>query len=232
MTDEAGLDAGLNEPAPSGDLEIITYEEGADGETIARVETNINSKEDLQAYREQKLAETEDILDATEEDSAEQAYYPAVITMKRPVSLAEMRSMLSAYDPTVADLLKKSGPIKFLPKAELIKNQDALVIDSVKFISTTGQGQLSYETLTQEKELSKLERQIATKEKELNGVEDFQLVKGVTSVRGGIHRDTIMQMQDDSRVFLADIGPAKMYEERPDVVVWEDIYEEVEIYSE
>jgi len=198
---------------------------------LVKVEPNIRSTDDLKAYREQKIAEIEKILDETQEESVDKPYYPVVITMNRPVSLVEMRQMLGKYNPSMASVLRSGDTINYLPKADLIKNEDALIINSVKFVSTEGGGQLSYDTLTKENEMSKLEKQIATKEKELNGVDDYQLVRGVTSVVGGIHRDNVLPMQDDPRVFLADIGPADMYEGRVSVALWDDVYEEVEKYS-
>lgn len=225
-TTEGLPDESVSENPPNTELEILNYND----QGVLRVQPNIHSKDDLIAYREQKLTEIEGILKATEEASIEKPYYPVVITMQRPVSLADMRKMLSEHNPTMAKVLRSTA-VKYLPKAELVKDEDTLLISSVKFVSTAGEGQLSYETLTQEKEISKLEKQIADREKELNGVEDYQLIKGVTSVVGGIHRDSVMPIQDDPRVFLADIGPADMYEGQAEMTLWDDVYKEVEQYG-
>ncbi|MFH1652464.1 MAG: hypothetical protein ABIE74_00245 [Pseudomonadota bacterium] len=216
----------------NSELETLTYwTDPNTGDTVLGVQPNINSKGELLAYREQKIEEAEQILALTRNKSVEKPYYPVVITMNKPISLAEVRQMLGRYNPSVAKVLKSVGSINYLPKAELVKNEDALIIGSVKFVSTEGGGQLSYDTLTREKEMSKLEKQIAFKEKELNGVENYRVVKGITSVTGGIHRDSIMSIQEDANVFLADIGPIDMYKTKPETVLWNDIYRDVEKYS-
>lgn len=218
------------DPSPT-DLETVTRQEGENGGTVIFVQPNIHSKEDLMAYREQKIAEIEGILEATAEQSIETPYYPAVITMKRPVSLANLRKMLARYNPTVAAALQlATEPVLYLPKVQLVESQDALVIQSAKFVSTQGGGQFSSETLSDEKQLSKLEKQIAQKEKELNGIEDYRLIKGVTSIRGGIHRDSVLSLQEDPNVFLADIGPAEMYEDPMNLAVWADLSYQAEKY--
>ena len=222
LPDEPGSDN-----LPNTELELVVY----DDRGVLHAIPVIGSQEDLEAFRAYKLTQIEHILAETRSESADKPYYPVIITMNRPVSLAEMRQMLSQYNPTVAKFLTTNPLVKYLPKVELVKNEDRLLISTLKFVSTQGGGQMSYDTLTNDEEISRLEEQIAIKEKELNGVDGYQLFKGITSVYGGIHRDSILPIQQHPYVFLADIGPVEMYEQRPESVLWDDVYEEVEKYS-
>lgn len=207
------------------------YETGPQGEEVVRIVPRINSYDDLIAYREMKHDEAKRILNSTRDRSGDRPYYPVVITMKKPVPLQTFRAMLGEYNPSVAKALTEEGSIKYLPKGALVVDKDTLLADFIKFNSTVGHGRLAYETLTSDGEILKLERQIAAKQRELNGVGDYQLVKGVISVTGGIHRDTVVKMQGDPRVFLADIGPPELYEDTVQGALWEDIYALVEQYD-
>ncbi len=217
---------------PGMPLEELIYETMDNGEQRLRVKPNIFSREDLLAYRELKISQAREILDATRDQSQKSPYYPVVVTMKRPISFSELNRLIKKYNPTtskeVAILLEKN--VKALPKVELIKDVDTLVVQQLRFVSTVGGGQLSYESLSDPVGLARLEAKIAAKEAQYNGVTNYELVRGVISIKGGVHRDHLMNLEDEPEVFLADIGPKEIYDGTVNVALWEDIYEDVELY--
>lgn len=218
-------------PAPPTDeLETTTLEEVGGDEVWARVIPNINSKEDLIAYRAMKIAEIEDILDLTEDQMANKSYYQTVITMKKPIPLAQFLNILRSYNPTMDKILKSVKTPNYIPKAETVKDEDMLIVNVVRFRATSGGGQLGADTLSNPEELAKLEMELGKRIKKHTGKDNFQLVQGVTSIMGGIHRDKVLEIQDAPDVFLADIGPIELYEGTADRASWNDIYTQVEEY--
>jgi len=221
--------------APSPDvsqLEERVYDTAPDGERILVVKPAIDSRDDLLRYREMKVAEVAEILEITEEASADKPYYPAVITFARPISIAEFNDLISDHNPSVKALVSKAGFSKSqnLAKAELVKGVDKIVADVVRFDSTVGHGQLFYETMTDGAQLGRLEAGIAEREARLNGRDDFKLIEGIRNFRGGVHRDAVMRLFDDSRVFLADLGPIDIYDEAVTYAYWDDVSDLVERY--
>lgn len=208
------------------ELEQLIYETGDTGDQRLIVRTNIGSREDLLKYRDMKVTQAARILEETRDRSQERPYYPVVVTMRRPVSLPELNRLIGRYNPTTAKaatkLLEKN--VKALPKVELVKDVDMFIVDQVKFVSTTGGGQFSYETLSDPAGLARLEAKLAAREMKYNNVDNYQLIKGVTSIRGGIHRDRLMGMEEEPDVFLADIGPKELYDGTVPVALWEDVY--------
>ncbi len=226
-------DISLDEPSTNmGHLEERKYDITPDGEQALRVVPHIRSRDELLRYRESKMAEAAEILAMTEEASAEKPYYPAVITLKRPLSIDEFNKLLSNYNPSVQKALSAPGFSKaaHLSKAELTKGEDKIIASVIRFNSTTGKGQLHYETMADGEQLSRLEQGLAAKEKELNSIADYELVKGITNFVGGIHRDEVIKMFDDPRVFLADIGPIDLYQGEVQYAYWDDVSELVQKY--
>ena len=232
-----GLSSGAG-PSPDiaqgpAELEQLIYDTTNTGEQRLRVEPNIQSPDDLLRYRELKIAQAAEILEMTKEQSEDRPYYPVVITMRRPVSLPQLNRLIRNYNPTtsqeVTKLLERN--IKALPKTEIVKDVDMLVIDLVKFVSTSGGGQLSPETLSDPVGLARLEAKLAVREMEHNGVFNYQLIRGVTSISGGIHREHLMRLEGEPTVFLADIGPKELYEGEVTAALWGDIYDEVDQYA-
>ncbi len=221
--------------APSPDvsqLEERVYDMAPDGEQALIVRPNINSRDDLLRYREMKIAEVAEILDLTEDASGERPYLPVVITMARPVTIAELNDIISRYDPSVEKAIGSAGFERSacLGKAVLAKGVDGLLPAAIRFNSTTGRGQLHYETMANVDELSEIEEALAAREEEMNGISDFELVKGITSVIGGIHRDDALSVYDDPRVFLADLGPLDLYRGEVVHAFWDDVSDFVERY--
>ena len=216
----------------SGKLENRSYGTAPGGETILFVEPNVNSRDELAAYREFKIAEAAQILELTKAQGEDRPYYPAFITFAKPLSIAELNELITRYDPSVQKALAAHGASKSanLLKANLVKGEDALLIHSVRFNSTVGGGQLAYETMADSEGLSKLEEGIASQERELNGLSDYQLIAGITSIAGGVHRDSVLTINDDPQVFLADIGPQDLYEGKVAYARWDDVSELVEKY--
>jgi hypothetical protein len=233
-----GCGAPISAPSPNvvqippGEIEQLQYETMENGEQRLRVRPNIQSYDDLLAYREMKIQEAKEILDATKDQSAETPYYPVVVTMRRPVTLSELNNLIRDYNPTtkgeVSVLLNRN--VKALPKADLVKNVDFLLIDQVKFVSSTGNGQLSYETLSDPVSLANLESKLAARDMKYNGTSSYELIKGITSVTGGIHREQLLNLENEPAVFLADIGPMDLYEGKAAAALWGDVYAEVERY--
>jgi hypothetical protein len=218
---------------PLQGLEQRTYQTTDSGQQAVLLKPVIQSPDDLTAYRNLKIAEAQAILDATKEQSKDKPYYPVVITMWRPVSLTELNQLIRSYNPSTSPEVTKLlyQHVKALPKTEIVKDVDKLVIDQVKFVSTTGSGQLSYETLTDQVALAELEAKLSAKEMELNAVTDFQLIAGITSIKGGIHRDQLMQLENEPQVYLADIGPKELYDGSVVGAKWNDVYKEVNQYT-
>ncbi|MFH1829406.1 MAG: hypothetical protein ABH871_01345 [Pseudomonadota bacterium] len=213
-------------------LEQKIYDTTPDGEQVLRVVPNINSRDELIRYREFKRAEAAKILSITEDASAEKPYYPAVITLAKPLTIAQFNELISNYNPSVKKAMMTAGPIKttHLEKAEIVKDVDKIIPSVIKFNSTTGRGQLHYETMADEEQLARLEEGLAAKEKELNSIENYQLVAGIRSFVGGVHRDNVIGLFDDSRIFLADIGPADLYEGNVTHALWDDVSDQAERY--
>lgn len=226
-----GSPVGITEPG--GRIEELVHQVSETGGERLLVKPNIDSPEALESYRQIKINEAAEILEATKEASKEAPYYPVVITMNRPIPLSELNSLIRNYNPTTAKevtiLLEKK--VKALPKTELVEGRDMLFIEQVKFVSTTGNGKLSYETLSDAAQVAGLEAKLAAKELRYNGVANYELVRGVTSVRGGIHRDSLMRLENEPQVFLADIGPKEFYDRSVATALWNDVYEYVEKYS-
>jgi hypothetical protein len=208
-------------PQHTGDLETLTYETTGSGEVWAKVIPNIYSKEDLLAYRDMKIAEAAEILELTKDETEEKPYYQAVITMRRPLPLPQFMELIQGYNSSTA----KSGGL-----TDLVPGEDKLIVNVVRFVSTSGGGQLSAESLSNAEELAELESKVSNYERQFNGVNDYQLIKGVTSILGGIHRDRVMRIQDEPDVFLADIGPAGLYQGTADRASWDNLYPQVEEY--
>ncbi|MFA4874002.1 MAG: hypothetical protein WC956_03565 [bacterium] len=216
------------DPLPSvdfGQLEQRTTVTSPEGGDLLIIKPNINSRDELMQYRELKKAQALQILQKTWGASGERPYYPAIITMARPITIAELNDLISSYNPSVKSSLTKSGrsSIARLEKAEFVAGVDKLVINNIRFNSTTGKGQLSYETMSDERQLADLEQGLAAKESELNGIEQYQLVEGITSVFGGVHRENVISLFDDPRIFLADIGPAEIYDGKIADARWDDV---------
>jgi hypothetical protein len=213
-------------------LEERSYDTAPDGEKVVRVAPKINSRDELLMYRELKKAEAAEILGMTEEASAENPYYPAVITLAKPLTIAEFNELISNYDPSIKKAMTAAGLPKatHLEKAEIVKDVDKIIASVIKFNSTTGKGQLHYETLADEQQLKQLESELAKQESEQNSIEDYELVKGITSFGGGVHRTDVMNLYDDPRVFIADIGPIDLYEGSVQFARWDDVSELVERY--
>ncbi len=213
-------------------LEDRTYQRTPDGVEVVRITPAIRSRDDLEAYRELKVAEAAEILVLTEEASRERPYYPVIVTLAQPITIAELNDMISHYDPSISTSLTgvKASPSTHLAKAELVKGVDTLVVSTVRFHSTTGAGQLSYETMSDPGQLAGLEQGMAANEEELNGITEYELVTGIVSLLGGVHRDEVMRLNDDPRVFLADIGPIDMYRGDVAYAYWDDLSEEVARY--
>jgi hypothetical protein len=213
-------------------LENRTYQRTPEGEEVVRIVPQIRSRDDLEAYRELKREEAAEILVLTEEASWERPYYPVIVTLAQPITITELNDMLSHYDPSISTSLGRGKASKNarLIKAALVKNEDKLIVNTVRFHSTTGKGQLSYETMSDAEQLVALEQQLAAKEEELNGITEYQLVSGIVSLLGGIHRDDVMTLNDDPRVFLADIGPIDLYQGDVAYAHWDDLSDEVARY--
>jgi hypothetical protein len=213
-------------------LEVREQETTPEGEDVLRVGPNVESRDELMMYRELKIAEAAEILAITEEASKERPYYPAIITLAQPLTLAQFNELVAHYNPSIQKSLSAMGSSKSaqLGKAELVKGVDKLVVNAVRFNSTNGKGQLSYDTMADGEQLASLEEGLAAKEQELNQIEDYQLVAGITSLVGGVHRDDVLSLHDDSRVFLADIGPIDLYEGSVDYALWDDVSDLVAKY--
>jgi len=213
-------------------LEERIYDKTPDGEDALVVRPNIASRDDLLRYRDMKILEAQEILELTEERGGERPYFPVVITLAQPIPISELNDMLSGYDPSMEKSIAALGPSKSvqLGKAQFEKGVDRILPNIIRFNSTTGRGQLSYDSMSDGKQMARMEDELAKLEREQNGIEGFELVAGVRSVMGGVHRDGLMALYDDSRVFLADIGPIELY--RGDVVTayWDDVSDLVSTY--
>ena len=212
------------------ELEVKTSDKTPNDETWERVKPDIRSKKDLITYRDLKNAEAKYILETTADQSNDTPYYPVVITMNKPITLPQLLSLIGRYNPSLSKSVQAKAitTMQYLPKVETVAGEDRLIINVVKFESSNGRGQLTAETLSKPDELEALRSQIA--ERELNDAADFELIKGVTSIMGGVHRDSFFAVQEDTDVFLADIGPKELYTGEVDRASWNDVYDEVSRY--
>lgn len=230
---ELGVSGALSGPSTDlARLEQRTVETTPDGVGIMVVRPTIASRDDLLRYRELKVAEAAEILAVTGERATKTPYYPVIVTLAQPITLAELNDLISQYDPSLQKKVSAAGPSlsKYLAKAELVKDSDQLLPHAVRFLSSTGRGQLSYETMTNAEELAALEAGLAAQEEQENGIADFQLVAGVTVVLGGVHRDGLMPLNNDPRVFLADVGPRELYTGEVQDAIWDDVSNLVATY--
>lgn len=212
-------------------LEENVYEVTPEGGMVMSVRPNIESLDELLQYREFKLHEITEILDITEDASAESPYYPVVVTFQKPVTLSELNQILTGYNPSFQKAAKFStAGDKSLLKADAERGTDGLIINAVRFNTTTGHGQLSYDSISDLEGLSQLETKLAEKELDLNGIDNFELVKNVTSIIGGVHRQSVMPLNNDPHVYLADIGPAELYKGEVVYAFWDDLTQFVNKY--
>jgi hypothetical protein len=220
------------------DLDISQLEErvrdvAPDGEEALRVVPAIDSIDELMAYRELKRAEAREILALTEEEAeGRMPYFPVVVTMARSLSISEFNEMVSKYNPSASKSLKSPGfdSSAYLAKAHPVDGDDRVLPRSIRFNSSTGKGQLHHETMADGEQLSHLQETIAEKEKVLNGIGDFSLVDGITSFVGGVHRENVISLYDDARVFIADIGPIELYRGDVTYAFWDDVSDSVQKY--
>ncbi len=214
-------------------LEERIYDVAPDGEEALRVVPDIDSIDELMAYRELKRAEAQEILTLTEEEArGRRPYFPVVVTMARSLSISEFNEMVSKYNPSASKSLKSPGFDRsaYLAKAYPVNGDDRILPRSIRFNSSTGRGQLHYETMADGEQLSRLQETIAEKEKALNGIDDFSLVDGITSFVGGVHRENVISLYDDARVFIADIGPIELYRGDVTYAFWDDVSDSVQKY--
>lgn len=228
--------AGIEIPGkPSPDLSQLEeriYDTAPDGRAAVRVLPAIGSLDQLMEYRDLKRDEAARILAITAELGEERPYLPAVVTMSRPVTISEFNIMLARHNASARKAFSEPGSNSesSILKAEFIKGEDVVLPRSIRFLTTTGRGQLSYETMADVEQMARLGAELSGREEELNGISGFDLVEGITSFVGGVHREWLLRLFDDPGVFLPDVGPMELYEGAVAYAFWDDLSDEVERY--
>lgn len=172
----------------------------SDGNSFIKVKDDISSPEDLAEYKKIKDAETLKILELTK-DFPNEVQYPSVVTFNEPVSREK-----------VENIAKNAG--------------EGASVRVIKYVSTHGGGEIPYEMLDTQA-MKDLELRLKKIQKRDNNIDDFQLVKGVSALKGGLNRDAIQSIADDPKTFVVDIGPVEMYEKGGVQAAWDDVANKV-----
>lgn len=228
----AGVEISGSPNPDMSQFEERVYDTAPDGQAAVRVLPAIGSLDELMEYRDLKREEAARILAMTAEMGEEKPYLPAVVTMSRPVTISEFNTMLMRHNASVQKTFSAPGSNSesSILKAEFIKGEDVVLPRSIRFLTTTGRGQLSYETMADGEQMARLGAELSGREEELNGISGFNLVEGITSFVGGVHRDWLLRLFDDPGVFLPDVGPIELYEGGVAYAFWDDLSDEVERY--
>lgn len=199
-------DGSIPEPSISAEGPVVKTEyRGPDGETaFIKMGNAILSGEDLVEYKRIKDDETQAILDLTQEFPPE-VHYPSAVTFAAPIGQSKLE-----------EIAKAQG--------------DGASIRMIRFVSTRGGGQIPYEMIGSQA-MADLESRLKEVQKRDNGIEDFRLVEGISSFKGGLNRAAIETLMGDSNTFVVDIGPSEIYEKGGVQAAWDDVAREVARYG-
>jgi len=97
------------------------------------------------------------------------------------------------------------------PKLKKLKKKHKLKIGMIRYESTVGGGEMPYDMLEDKKVLNDLESKTAELQKEYKNITNFKLMEGFSAMKAKVPRDEVMNLQNDSKVFLVDLGPKEVH---------------------
>lgn len=130
-------------------------------------------------------------------ESTNQERYAAILTFNKPLSRSELDDIVSKY---------------------------SLIVGNVRYISTEGGGEMPFEMINNDEEIRILESKMNELMRNIgNKTSEFKLVKGFTAARVSIPKNEVIPLSLNPNIFLVDLGPKELYENKSAIAEWEDV---------